>query len=450
MPTTTPPDHAPSSRHRVLAQGVQAAGVASIAALLVGLAALFFAQMEGATGHWITWARVHAPWVFWVTLPGGLMLVLYLRDKYFIGTQGTGIPQVIAALQMPDPGQRSRVLSLRIAAGKLLLTTIGLLAALSIGREGPSVQVGACLMHEATRWAKFPAHLVRRGLVLGGGGAGIAAAFNAPFAGMVFAFEEIGRSFEKENASMLVRTILLASLVCVIGLGNYYFYGDLAETNPAALQFDGVMPWLAIPLVAIIGGALGGCFSRLLLLFMPVVTGWIKRRALVVGAVFGLAAAGLMVLSSGTTLGGGYTQAKAILSPELYAADYAEIGVIYPLYRALASFLVLLTAIPGGLFDPTLSVGAGLGHSLAPLLTWTGLAPATLALLFMASYFAGVVQSPITTMVILVEMTGAVSLSLPLGLTAILAYEVSRRICKTALYERLAEQFMASGRQGNA
>ena len=87
------------------------------------------------------------------------------------------------------------------------------------------MHVAACFLYLARRIAAFPRYLVERGLILAGGAAGIAAAFNAPIAGIVFAIEEIGRSFDKDNAGTIVRTVVVACLVCVVPLSDYLFYG---------------------------------------------------------------------------------------------------------------------------------------------------------------------------------------------------------------------------------
>ncbi len=436
--------------------GWWAVSAALIGAALTGLGALYFAVAEHIAGFASQWIWSGSPYAMLVIMPLGLGLILYLRDNYFRGTDGTGIPQTIAALKMGPGAARDELLSLKVALGKLILTTLGLFSFLSIGREGPSVQLGACFMHWISKWTRFPAHLVQRGLILGGGAAGIAAAFNAPIAGIIFAFEEIGRSFEKENLGTLVRTVLVACAVCMIFLGNYFFYGRLDYGEVIPLEFLKPGPWLATVLIGVVGGFLGGCFSTILLRLMPMVSKAIRRRFWVIALTFGLASGALAVVSGGLTLGSGYDQARALLldgSPK-YTATLseaeqtrlatlsAEIGPTYPLMRASASMLALLTGIPGGLFDPSFSVGAGLGKLSAPWLVWTGIPFQAVILLFIVAYFSGVVQSPMTSFVILIEMTGSVAFTLPLAAAAIIAYEVSKRVCPTALYEALAENFL--------
>jgi len=437
--------------------GWWATAVALLGAVAAGFGALYFEVAEKLSVGVAATVWESSPYWLFLIMPVGLGLILYLRDKFFVGSDGTGIPQTIAALKMGPGKARDQLLSMRIAVGKLLLTTLGLFSFLSIGREGPSVQLGACFMHCVSKWAKFPANLVQRGLVLGGGAAGIAAAFNAPIAGIVFAFEEIGRSFEKENMGTLVRTVLVACITCMFFLGDYFFYGriDYGRQNP----FDGFMtpgPWAAVIIIGVVGGLLGGLFSSCLLWLMPKVSAVIRKRFWVIALVFGLASAGLAILSDGQTLGSGYKQAQAmvLIGSEDYlsslpAEERAEIertreelSPMYAVYRAGASMMALLTGIPGGLFDPSFSVGAGLAKVTYPLFTWTGAPIQAIVLLFIVSYFSGVVQSPMTSFIILVEMTGAVAFTLPLGLAAIIAYEASRRVCPVALYEALAQNFL--------
>ena len=126
-------------------------------------------------------------------------------------------------------------------------------------------------------------------------------------------------------------------------------------------------------------------------------------------------------------------------------ATRENLGPWYALQRAAASMLVLLTGIPGGLFDPSFSVGAGLGQATAGWFAWSGASLQGLILLWIVAYFSGVVQSPMTSFIIVIEMTGAIAFTLPLGVASIVAYEVSRRVCPVARYEALAQNFLRSG-----
>ena len=437
----------------------RALGAALIGAVLAGLGAFLFVVFDQQSTELSRVVWKAAPWAVFVIMPAGFALILWLRDHVFPGTDGTGIPQTIAVVSAGPGELRDRLLSMRVAFGKALLLGLGLFSFLSIGREGPSVQLGACFMHLVSKWTVFPRHLMERGLIMGGGAAGIAAAFNAPIAGIVFAFEEIGRRFDKENLGTIVRTVMVACLVCVVFLGNYFFYGRIDYDRLIPLEFMSPGPWVAVLIIGLAGGLLGGLFAKTLLVVVPHVSRMIRRRFWVVALVFGLASAGVVWISNGAALGTGYDQARALIlqeSPQYLATLPAEevarlsavrenVGVWYALQRATVTMMVLLTGIPGGLFDPSFSIGAGLGHLTAPWLAVTGATAQGIILLWVVSYFSGVVQSPMTAFIILIEMTGAVAFTLPLGVASIVAYEASRRVCPVALYEALAENFLRAG-----
>jgi H+/Cl- antiporter ClcA len=399
-----------------------------IAALAAGGGALWFIYAERWSLDLAAWLKVRSPYYQALLVFVGIVVVSRLRDLVFPGTEGTGIPQTIAALQLGESPLRSHVLSLRIMIGKLLLLTLGLFSGATIGREGPSVHVAACCLYGARRFASFPRHHVERGLILAGGAAGIGAAFNAPIAGFLFAFEEIGRSFEKENASLIMRTPIVACLLCLSVLGYYLFYGQVNSELPS------LRAWLWVPAIGIGGGLLGGAFARAVAVTTPRVVRLGRRRPWAVAGSLGLGLALLGLLTDGLTYGSGDHEVRTML---LRGGD---LPLYFPFAKAAASFVALISSIPGGLFTPSLCVGAGLGDLAAPWIA--GVPREAVILLAMGAYFAGVVQSPLTAAIIVVEMTDAPRLLLPLLTSCILAYHASRLLCPVGLYEALAQAFL--------
>lgn len=427
-----------------------------IAAIGTGLVAWYFRSAEDWGIQWFDFLQGKRGWTedsTWrmpasasVVLPMAvitlsMLIIMQLRDRFFRGTEGTGIPQAIAALKTPEGPIRHLMLSWRIAFGKILLLTMGLFSGMTIGREGPSVHVGACFMYLMTKIVHFPAHLVRRGLILGGGGAGIAAAFNAPIAGTIFAFEEIGRSFEKNNAGTIIRTVIVACVVVILLLmlqgmddPDYLFYG---QVNADAGSWN-ILQWCSVIFIGIIGGFLGGFFAQCVVKGTGLVGICMKINCWVTPLVIGGSLALLGWASGGESYGSGYPQADQILM------EGVEYPWHYPLVKAGASFFSLISGIPGGLFDPSLSVGAGLGQNMIPWVDtlFPGIDHKAIIMMFMVGYFTGVVQSPLTCAVIMVEMTGARYMTIPLIGVAIVAYECSHLICRTSIYEALAEMFL--------
>lgn len=133
----------------------------------------------------------------------------------------------------------------------MLLACIGLAGGASVGREGPTVQVGAALLYNLRWLIRFPRHLMERGLIIAGGGAGVAAAFNTPLAGIVFAIEEMARSFEERSSGTLLTAVIIAGLTAVYVQGNYTYFGS----SHAAVS--GASGWLGVLFCGLAGGVLG-------------------------------------------------------------------------------------------------------------------------------------------------------------------------------------------------
>jgi H+/Cl- antiporter ClcA len=451
--------------------------VTSIAAALTGFVALFFVYADrwgdGITrmlsgesnlpaflgnGRIDGWWTMLAPAI---AILVAMTLIIVVQRRWFPGTEGTGIPQAIAALRVGNTKARQMMLSLRIAFGKTILLTVALLLGITVGREGPSVHVGACLMHLSNRVCRLPEALLARGMILAGGAAGIAAAFNAPIAGVIFCFEEIGRTFDRNSVPAIIRTVAIACCVGVVFLGDYYFYTDVnvgismplalpaAHGDEARTFLDWLMhmrQWIAVPIVGILGGFLGGWFSRGVVAMSRITGPHLAKHPLRIGLIFGLCLAIIGIATGGESYGGGYDQTKQMLVTA-HDTGVATVSWHYPLGKAAASFVSLVSAIPGGLFDPSLAVGASLGqvtHGVFHDYLAPGIGLPQLMLLFMAAYFAGVVQSPITVFTILFEMTGAYGMILPLMFTAMLGAMVAKSICNPSIYEALATQFLAA------
>jgi H+/Cl- antiporter ClcA len=355
--------------------------------------------------------------------------VAWITLHFFVGSQGSGVPQVIAALN--NEHIRNQVLSLRIAFGKIVLTLLGLCCGASIGREGPMVQVGAAIMHSLGKLVRFSRLQTQKGLILAGGAAGIAAAFNAPLAGIVFAIEELNRSHVHRTSGTILTGVILAGVTSMSVLGDYPFFGH----NSASLQLD--QAWIPVLLCGISGGLLGGLFAHILIVMSRGLTGRIglftRKRPVIFAASCGLILALIGLLSGGTTFGTGYMEARHIIEGS------QELPLQYGILKFLATIVSYASGIPGGVFSPSLAVGAGFGVNLSQFIP--SVPVGAVILLSMVGYFAGVVQAPITTFLIVMEMTDNHEMVIPLMATALIATAISRIICPTPLYKTLAKRF---------
>lgn len=407
-------------------------------AILVGVAAALFAVLGEYGDQAYRSLFAAGPWWSLVITPAGLMLIVWLTRRFFSGAEGSGIPQTLIAIE--GRGGRllaEQLLSFRIAIGKVLLTVMGLFFGASIGREGPTVHLGAAVMYSLGRYVHLPARYLERGLIMTGGGAGIAAAFNTPIAGIVFAIEEMARSFDRRNSSMILIGVILAGMTAIyVHQDNYNYYG----TSPVDIDFSWV--WLGVVVCGVSGGLLGGIFSSLLIHGNRKLRPLLQRHYLLVAGACGLVIALVGLLSGGAAFGTGYIEAKQIVSCTGSDSCVVETGLMYPVYKVLATVASYLSGIPGGIFAPSLASGAGFGSGLAAL--FPPELASTIVILGMVGYFSGVVQTPITAFVIVMEMTDNQDLVLALMATSLIASGASKLVCRKPIYYALAENFMTA------
>lgn len=365
-----------------------------------------------------------------VLTPAGFAACAWLAISVFPNSQGSGIPQAIAARHLREDAARSALLSLKLAVGKIILTIIGLFCGASIGREGPTVQVGASIMLAA---ARFGGMAQARGLILAGSAAGIAAAFNTPLAGIVFAIEEMSRTYESRANGLVLTAVIMSGLAALGLVGSYTYFGETSVMAVSRLD------WLMVAVCGICGGALGAGFSAGAIRASRSIRRWAHpdplKRMVGFAAVCGLAVATIGLVSGGETFGTGYDQAKAMLEGN-------AISPVFFVEKLGATFLSMISGIPGGIFAPSLSVGVGMGATLATIF---GSSIALSALLGMAGYFAGVVQAPMTAFVIIIEMTGDHEAVIPIMAASMLGYITSRMLSPEPLYHGLSRAFIAAG-----
>lgn len=402
-------------------------------AISVGLVAILFAAAcEQANGLFHQLLAV-SPYLPLLLTPLGLALVAAATRRFFPGAQGSGIPQTIAALDPQESRDiRDQVLSLRVMIGKIMLTIAGLCCGASVGREGPTVQIGASIMHSLGNLARFPRHDLEKGLILAGGAAGVAAAFNTPLAGIVFAIEEMNRSFEEHNSTTILMTVIIAGITSLALLGDYSYFGHTSQS----LAFGS--DWWVVAICGIAGGLLGGVFSRTLIEINKGLAGsmgaWMRANPVAFAAACGLILALLGLASGNTTYGSGYSEAKSLLN------NNTALPESYGLLKMAATAVSYVSGVPCGVMAPSLSAGAGLGVNIAHIFTSV---PAGAAIILgMVAYFAGVTQAPITAFVIVMEMTDNHEMILPLMATTFIANLCSKLVCPTPLFHTMAQNFI--------
>jgi H+/Cl- antiporter ClcA len=407
-------------------------------AVLGGAAAAMFARLCDVA--MILHTRLHtvSPWAALALLPTGFAVAAWATRRFAPEAAGSGIPQVIAAAEQRWHGRwGGQRVTLITAAWKVVLAAGLLVCGASIGREGPTVQVVAGIMRTLTRGLKGGPG--RRAIIIAGGAAGVAAAFNTPIAGVVFALEELAKSFERRTHTTVILVVVAAGLASYALQGDYAYFGVLSgggALGPA---------WLAAPFIGLAGGAFGGLFSRLLAELIgprdnPVIV-WRRAHPVTFAFICGIVAAGAALLSGGLTFGAGYDEAKSLLQ------GHPGRGLPLAGWKFVATLAAAASGAPGGIFAPSLAIGAGVGVAFAH----TGLAAMAgrdAVVLGMAAYLSGVVQAPLTSAVILMEMTRDPGLVGPLMLAALLGRWASTWIMPEPIYHLLSESWRLSPSRG--
>lgn len=404
------------------------------AAAAAGLTVVGFTWLSEQALHGFAWISSQNVWAPLLWTPLCAAAIVAFTRRFVPGASGSGIPQVMASLDARvDEPQRGLFVSIRLTLAKIMLTAAGLLGGLSLGREGPSVQIAAGVMHAARRWMPRRTVVSARGLLVAGGAAGIAAAFNTPLGGVMFAIEELSRRPEERSSGLIVAAIVLSGLMAVSIYGNGTYFGVI-HVPEVGLSLLG--PGL---LVALFSGLLGGLFSRLLIVSLggrspDAFSRWRREHPVKFAAGCGLAVALTGLATHGATFGSGYEPTREML------AGGETVPLLYMTLKFVATWLTAWSGVPGGIFAPSLSIGAALGNDVAQ---WTGYPhAATLIALGMAGFLAAATQAPLTAFIIVMEMVDGHAMVLSLMACALIASGVSRMLGRP-LYGALAEMQLA-------
>lgn len=345
---------------------------------------------------------------------------------------GSGIPQIKGILQGDMSMRWFSVLWSKIIGGVL---AIG--AGMSLGREGPSVQIGACVgqgLSQTSRRTRFESRI----LMTAGAGAGLAAAFNAPLAGVIFGLEEM----QKTISPALLLTGITASITAatvtevVFGMSPVFSMGYLL---PLPLNlFD----------VLVVAGIVIGLLGRLFNIALAYSLNTYSRLGLsgMKKPLVPLALAGILGFVLPEILGGGN-----LLVDSLVVTDYT-IGFLCLLFvgKFLFTMICFGSGVPGGIFLPMLVLGAAGGAVLAKLLVLAGLLPAMyyadIIVFGMAAYFSSVVKSPVTGSILILEMTGSFQHMLALLVVSLTAYVISDLTGGRPVYDELLDRALGKSK----
>ena len=394
--------------------------------VIVGLTTVAFILLTGRLA-----ARMYPPesaaWRRFLVPVLGSLVSGYLLFRYFPNARGSGIPQVKFALFIRDG-----YIMLRTVLGKFICCSISLASGIALGREGPSVQIGAGIASVIGRNFGLSAANVKA-LVPVGCSAALAAAFNTPIAAVLFSLEEILGDMHAPVLGSVVLSSATSWMVLHLLLGDQPLFHAPAYKLVNPLEFG------IYAILGIVGGLGSVCFTKLLLGLrlwfrrLPKSTVWVQPVAggLLVGTI------GVFVPG---VLGVGYDIVDRVLGGDVAVKTVVLLGIL----KILATPFCYSSGNAGGIFGPSLFIGAmiggtvgGVAHSLLPDITAN---PGAYALVGMGAAFAGIVRTPLTSVIMIFEMTRDYSIIVPLMIANLISFFISRTLQHEPIYEALALQ----------
>jgi H+/Cl- antiporter ClcA len=410
-----------------------------IASLVTGFVAVGYEKLFSLFEHLGHKVLEISPGLIFITAPGFFILSWWLVHRFAKTARGSGIPQLMASIELANPRQDKRVdklLGLRIAFVKVISSLSLLLGNGAIGREGPTLQISASIFRFVNRllpdyWPKVS----KRIMLVTGGASGLAAAFNTPLGGIVFVVEELTKTHLTYFRTAVFASVIISGMTAQALLGPYLYLG-YPKITPVGFSFVGVV---------LLAGALSGWAGSIMTKVLLIISDWktkhiknTKQQIAFVGAL-GLLFA-LIIYFTGPESGG---SGKDIMNRLLFSADKTTQWYEFPA-RFLGPVLSYHSGGSGGIFATSLSAGAALGAGLAKLI---GVAPENynlVMLVCMVGYLTGVTRSPFTSAILVLEMTDRHSAIFYLLLAAMTANLIGYYVDRKSFYEHLKEQFLES------
>ncbi len=407
-----------------------------VASLATGLIAVAYARLFAWAEKGTSYIYHHYVYLFFIITPGCFIIAWWLVKRFAPYARGSGIPQVMAAIELSSPGSIEKIkplLSIRIIIVKICSSLIMVFGGGIIGREGPTIQVAGSVFQKINQWlpAWWP-RVSKKNMIMTGAAAGLAAAFNTPLGGIVFAVEELTKTHISYFKTALFSAILIAGLTAQALLGPYLYLGYPDVGNLSGYIF------LAVILVAIVCGLIGSCISKLILAIFKWKKTFTKNyQHLVYLFICALIIAGLAVFVTQNMLGSGKElMTKVLFTNEKYTAWY-----IAPL-RIMGPVLSFTSGAAGGIFAPSLSAGASIGSLMAG---WFHLSAANTNILIlsgMVGFLTGVTRTPFTSAILVLEMTDRHNVIFHLMLAGMVASLAAMLVDRHSFYDHLRKQYV--------
>ncbi len=407
-----------------------------VGAIITGIVSVLYAELFSLAESATSYIFDKAPWLFFAITPAAFFLAWWLVARFSSFSRGSGIPQVNAAIELSNPKDNHKVgelLSLKIVAVKILSSLVMVFGGGVVGREGPTIQIASSIFKKINDLlpAWYP-KVSKKNMIITGASAGLAAAFNTPLGGIVFAIEELTKTHISFFKSALLTGVIISGLTALNFLGPYLYLGYPDLSNLSVWVFFPVI------LIAFITGISGSGTSVLILyLFKRKKTLKKTHQKFIFLFLGGVILAAMAYFIDERAFGSG----KEIMIGALFTDDKSMAWYI-PVMRIIGSVLSFTTGAAGGIFAPSLSAGASFGAVLSGWLELSATDTNIVVLCGMVGFLTGVTRSPFTSSILVLEMTNSHNIIFYLMLTALFANIISTLIDKHSFYDRLKDQYL--------
>lgn len=402
--------------------------VASIITGIVAVLYAYFFELAQLANEYIVGLN---KWLLIIITPVCFFIAWWIVKKFSPFAKGSGIPQVMASIQLATPKDNhkvDRLLSLKIILYKIGSSLILVFGGGAIGREGPTIQIAGSIFRQINQWlpAWWP-KISKKNMIITGAAAGLAAAFNTPLGGIVFAVEELSKTHFNYFKTAVFTAVIIAGLTAQAILGPYLYLGYPAVNNLSGFIF------FYVALVAIATGVLGSMMAKIIRYILI----WKSKFKLNSQHILFVVCVAVIIVAlalafDSEILGSGKHQMESILF-----SDNKHVTWMSPLMRIVGPILSFTTGAAGGIFAPSLSAGATVGSLFAGWFDLAATETNLLVLAGMVGFLTGVTRTPFTSAILVLEMTDRHSVIFHLMLAGMLASLVSMMIDRRSLYEYL-------------
>ncbi|MES2645753.1 MAG: chloride channel protein [Bacteroidota bacterium] len=405
-----------------------ASGITGIIAVVY---ARLFAMAESATLMITETYR----WMIFILAPLFFFLAWWIVQRFSPTARGSGIPQVMAAIELANPKENSKVdslLSLKVIVVKVCSSLLMVVGGGVVGREGPTIQIAGSIF----RWVNnlIPASwpkISKRNMIMTGAAAGLAAAFNTPLGGIVFAVEELTKTHFRYFRTAIFSAVIIAGLTAQGLLGPYLYLGfpDMFGLSWYII--------LVVIIVAVVSGLAGSSMARLIVKLLAYKKQFSFRKQVVYLFATAIVISAFSFFFTPLAAGSG----KEIMTSTLFT-DNKIVAWYLPVLRFAGTILSFCVGAAGGVFAPALAAGASVGSVMAGWFNMAGSNANILILAGMVSFLTGITRSPFTSAILVLEMTDRHNVIFHLMAAAMVANLVSMIIDRRSLYDHLKDGYL--------